>query len=326
MNAQKRPQFAFIAMCLCLAQVTCAPQPAAAKSKTSKSIKTSSISKTSTTTVVSDADDAAAVRAHVNAISDNLARADAKNLAALWAEDGSYVNEDGAEFKGRAALEKQFGALFASEGRQLLELATSTVRPIASNVMLASGVVRRSRGSAQPVAQTRFTIVLVKQNGGWAISSATETPYVEMATVNPLSSLSWLIGDWSADGDGGSVKMQAQWCGNENFIDLKFLTKKSADGAAIESRQIVGWDPRTQQPVSWSFDANGGFGYGDWVKKESKWIVKSNGVDRDGSISSSTNIMTIDGPNNFTWQSENRTVNGVVFSDTAPLKVQRVSK
>ncbi|MBX9688454.1 MAG: hypothetical protein K2X27_17220, partial [Candidatus Obscuribacterales bacterium] len=127
-----------------------------------------------------------------------------------------------------------------------------------------------------------------------------------------------------AENAGGSVQMKADWAANKNFITCKYELKKAADSPVLESRQVIGWDPRSEQPISWHFDSNGGFGWGNWVKKDKQWLVDASGIERDGSSSSATNTITITDKDNFSFQSTNRSVNGVGFNDTLPLKVHRV--
>lgn len=169
-------------------------------------------------------------------------------------------------------------------------------------------------------------MIFVKQNGQWLISNATETPLIARGNTEPLNQLSWLIGEWSAEQSGGSVHMKAEWAANKNFIACQYQVQKSADSPKLESRQLIGWDPRSEQPISWHFDSSGGFGYGTWLKKDKQWMVNATGVDRDGSTTNALNVLSIADPDNFSWQSTNRSINGIVVNDTAPLKVHRVTR
>lgn len=314
-------KLALTLLCISLLQVSPALSPIAdAKSKNK------SKGATATTVVSQSGDDEAQVRAQIASLAKALEAADAKALATIWTEDGNYVTDAGVEYKGRAALEKRFGDVFTTEGKQLVDFVTGSSRLLSPGVMLVEGVVRRKGAPAEADPETRYSMVFVKRGDVWLISTAGERPFAAADTKNPLQALSWMIGDWSADKDGGFVHMKAEWAANNNFINCTYETKKSANDAVVDSRQVIGWDPRTGQPVSWHFDSNGGFGHGDWLKKDNQWLVKATGVDRDGDITTATNVISESGPNSFSWQSIDRSVNGVVFGDTVPLKVQRVTK
>lgn len=277
-------------------------------------------------------DDAAvaAVQAQLNVLTKALAAGDAKALSVLWTEDGTYTDEDGAEYKGRAALEQRFATIFAQAGKPVVELVPDSTRFLSKYVVLTEGVVRGKQGAAAGTPQTRYSLIFSRQGGQWLITSATETALAREAAQpnaeNNLRELSWLIGKWSAERNGGWVHMTAEWAADKNFITCKYEVKKSANSPEIDSRQVIGWDPRTARPISWHFDSNGGFGYGNWSRQNSQWIVESTGVERDGSTTGATNILTFNNPDSFNWQSVQRSLNGVAFDDTAPLKVVRLGK
>lgn len=267
--------------------------------------------------------DETAIRSQMSLFSKALADGDAKALASLWSPDGNYIDVTGSVCKGRASLEKRFADLVASDGRQFIELVPDSIRFISTGVAASEGIVRRRDGISGPTPETRYSMVFVKDGTGWLISTACETPLLT-PSEEPLKELSFLIGEWSAEKNGGTMHMQADWAANKNFITCKYEVKKSAGAPLLESRQVIGWDPRSGQPISWHFDSNGGFGFGNWIKKDRQWLVEATGVERDGSTTTATNAITLDDSNNISWQSVNRSVNGIPFNDAEPLKVHRV--
>jgi uncharacterized protein (TIGR02246 family) len=315
------PKIALSLLCVSTLQVSpLLLQPAADAAKAKKTRDSAAASASAAQT------DDEAVTAQLKSLSESLAQGNSKAVAALWAEDGNYIDDDGLEFKGRAAVEKRFTTVFETDGKLNIECINNSIRTLAPGVVLAEGVVRRKGVSAEALPETRYSMVFTERDGAWLISSASERPYVAGPPVNPLKPLSWMVGEWSAEEKGGYVHMKADWAANGNFITCQYETQKSVDAPKVDSRQVIGWDPRTGLPVSWHFDSDGGFGYGDWVKKDNQWLVTATGVERDGSITTATNIMSVSDPNTFSWQSLNRRINGIVFADTAPLKVQRVNK
>ncbi len=322
MFVQKSQRFVVALLSLGIMIVSLSPMASAAKKEKHSSKK----SRQTDTVVTSGGDAKSAVAAQVALIAKYIAEGDATKLSALWTSDGTYIDEDGVLLKGRPALEKRFSQNSVETGKQPVTFIQAPVQMLADTVALAEGVVSRNEGvGSKP--QTRYSIIFVKQDGNWLISNATETPLVAVnENVNPLNDLSWLIGEWLAERDGKSVKMKAEWAADKKFIQCRYETKLSADAPAVESRQVIGWDPRINQPVSWHFDSSGGFGHGDWSKENSQWTVQAVGVDREGNTTTATDLLSAVTPDSFSWQSVNRSIDGVEFNDSAPLKVVRVAK
>lgn len=319
MIAHKKPEIAFIAVALGIVSFSYPLLSAAGDEVKSPGKLIAQAQKPA------DGGDEGAIKASIGKLARALAEGNASELASLWTEDGTYIDSDGAACKGRAALETRFREVFGREGRQMVDLQTESLKMLAPNVATAEGLVRRKDAPEGPTPETRYSIVFVKQNGNWLMANASETALTVVKT-DPLKELSWMIGNWSAEQNGGFVKMKADWAANKNFITCQYETKKSPESPVLESRQVIGWDPRTSEPISWHFDSNGGFGWGNWIKKGNQWLVESTGVERDGSTTSGTNVISMNDGNNFSWQSVNRSVNGVAFNDSNPLTVHRVIK
>ncbi|MDP3509871.1 MAG: SgcJ/EcaC family oxidoreductase [Candidatus Melainabacteria bacterium] len=264
----------------------------------------------------------AAIRGRLQELTAALAGTDAKALSSLWLEDGTYSNENGQQWRGRAALEKRFTTVFATEGRLLLDFVPISIRQLADNVSTVEGFVKfKDELSGAPDA--RFSMVFQKQtNGTWLIVSASETAFVARESLDRLKPLAWLVGEWAVEKDGSSMVVKSEWAANKKFIHLRYMVKK-AGSEELDSQQIIGFDPRRNQIVSWTFDSRGGFGFGIWSRRDSQWLVDSEGVDPDGRLTSATNIIANQTAKSFTWQSVNRSVEGEPFLDTAPLTISR---
>jgi uncharacterized protein (TIGR02246 family) len=251
-----------------------------------------------------------------------LASGDAKGLAALWTEDGEYVDVDGTQTKGRKEIEKRFAMVFGQDGKPHVQLTADTVKFLSPNVAMVDGKVRREH-DGQTLPDSSFSMVLVKGDANWLIARASESALVATSNYDYLRQFDWLIGEWSAESGSTSVHMKAEWVPSKNFILCKYETKK-ADGGQSVDMQIIGWDPLLEQPRSWHFDSSGGFGQGIWSKVKNEWNCDASGVESDGSTTKSRNVFVVTGPNAFTWSSVNRSVDGMSVGDVAALPVQRV--
>lgn len=292
-----------------------------------KAAKGSSHSKTKNTRNATKNDDTA-IRAQIDAFTDNLAKGNASSLSALWTENGSYIDEDGNVFQGRSALEKRFSSVFNENGKPQFELTPDTIRFLSDKVAISQGTVLRKEGKKSK-PETRFALVFLNEDGNWLISQATETPITTDTSAQPkegsLKDLDWLIGSWKAERNGSSVRMTAEWAANKNFIHCKYEIQRP--GAPLQTDiQVIGYDPRKDELASWHFDSTGGFGYGSWYKRDNQWMVETTGVERDGHTSRAINIIQLVAPNAFSWQSVNRSVDGMAFADTNELKVERVTQ
>jgi uncharacterized protein (TIGR02246 family) len=260
-------------------------------------------------------------------LSKNLASGNASSVSALWTENGTYIDEDGNVFRGRSALEKRFGSVFNESGKQQFELTPEKISFLSDNVAISEGTVLKKEGT-ESKPQTRFTLVFQNQDGTWLISQATETPITPLESTQSteaLKDLDWLIGSWKAERNGSSVRMTAEWAANKRFIHCTYEIQKPGEPLQKDI-QIIGYDPTKDELVSWHFDSTGGFGYGSWYKRDNQWMIESTGVESDGRTSRAINIIQSLEPNTFSWQSVNRSVDGMAFADTNELKVQRVTQ
>src|SRR5262249_49782429 len=76
------------------------------------------------------------------------------------------------------------------------------------------------------------------------------------------------------------------------------------------------WDPKSGQIHSWLFDSDGGRGEGVWTRaSDTEWIIRAEGVGRDGSPSSATQVMTVVGKDAVKTSSVDRIIGGEVAQD-----------
>jgi uncharacterized protein (TIGR02246 family) len=273
-------------------------------------------------TTVAFKDDKSAVAIQLSNLTRAVAAGDAKMLAGLWTEDGTYTDDDGNVFNGRQALDQHFRTVFQTGGGFAVDLVPEQFRGLAKGVAMSEGTVRRADSSD---LDTRYSAIFTNQNGKWQIATMTETPVAPKPIASQLTQLEWLIGDWTAENGGNKIHVKSQWAGpNKNFIIERFDIQKQNQPLETDT-QIIGWDPRIQSIVSWHFDSSGGFAHGKWSKAHDKWFVASMGVLPDGQNSEALNIMHPQDANDFSFQSVRRRVGGTELPGTDLLLVHRVT-
>jgi uncharacterized protein (TIGR02246 family) len=318
MVATKQIKLAALAMSLGIALSSATTQMAQARSS-----KKAAAASTSTAKGGTQSDDAA-VRAQLSQFSKFLAAGDAHSLANLWTEDGEYVDEDGHQSKGRKALEERFTMVANRESKPNITLLSDSIKFLAPSVAMVEGTVEREHdGQSRPT--THFDMVWVKGDGGWLLSNASERELVATSNYEFLRHFNWIIGDWSAQSSAATVNMKAEWVPSKNFILCKYDTSKKDGGHSVDM-QIIGWDPILGMPRSWHFDSSGGYGQGFWSKANNQWVCDATAVESDASTTKARNIITVTGPDSFTWTSVNRSVDGMAVGDAPSLMVQRVGK
>jgi uncharacterized protein (TIGR02246 family) len=250
-------------------------------------------------------------------------KGDAKTLAGLYSEDVDYTDQDGKEIKGRDAMEKLLADSFAQNPGAKLSIQTDEVKQLTPDVKISRGIatVTLANGSAE---STRYTAVRVKRGDHWEISQLTETEAPAPSAYSQLQALEWMIGSWKDKSSDQVVQTKATWAGDKNFL-VRTFNVKGADQSETEGWEIVGWDPIRQQIRSWIFDSNGGFGEASWVRDGDDWLIRASNVLPDGSRSTAENVLTRVDDNNFTWESQNRTLNGEPQPALDKIEVQRAT-
>jgi uncharacterized protein (TIGR02246 family) len=250
-------------------------------------------------------------------------KGDAKTLAGLYSEDVDYTDQDGKEIKGRDAMEKLLADSFAQNPGAKLSIQTDEVKQLTPDVKISRGIatVTLANGSAE---STRYTAVRVKRGDHWEISQLTETEAPAPSAYSQLQALEWMIGSWQDKSSDQVVQTKATWAGDKNFL-VRTFNVKGADQSETEGWEIVGWDPIRQQIRSWIFDSNGGFGEASWVRDGDDWLIRASNVLPDGSRSTAENVLTRVDDNNFTWESQNRTLNGEPQPALDKIEVQRAT-
>ena len=252
-------------------------------------------------------------------------RGDAPAIAALWIPEGSAAEANGTIYKGRAAIEQQYAALFKQHADARISVAIKSIEFPTPTTAIEDGfsqVVAQRHGPAQVA---RYTAVHVKVDGKWLLASVRETNVELPSNFAKIEGLAWLVGTWTANRDGVKVRTTVRWIANNSFLEREYSV--ATDGIVTSSgRQIIGWDPKIGQVRSWSFDASGGHGTGVWKATPEGWQIEQSGVLADGTPTSSRDtLVRIPGEDNVLgFRSVARTAGDIRLPDVPEVVLDRV--
>jgi uncharacterized protein (TIGR02246 family) len=249
-------------------------------------------------------------------------KADAKTLAGFYSDDVDYIDQDGAEVKGRDAIQKLLADNFVQNPGAKLAITTEEVKQLTPDVKVTRGIatVTPANGAAEA---TGYTAVKVRKGDHWEISQLNEREAPALSAYSKLEVLEWLVGTWQDKSENQTVEAKINWAGDKNFLVRTINVK--GNQSSTDGWEIIGWDPVRQQIRSWIFDSNGGFGESTWVNNGEDWLIRASNVLPDGSRSTAENVLTKVDDNKFTWESQNRTLNGDPQPSLDKIEVQRLA-
>lgn len=235
---------------------------------------------------------------------------DAKAIAGLWTEGGTYINpRNGEQFVGREEIEKQFAQMFTDSKNARLEATSQTIQLVSPSVAIEQGVAVVTVPDQTPES-SEYSAVYVKVNGTWLLDRITEEQVIEAPSNHEhLKDLAWMVGSWVDQSDTEQIEMSCQWSKNRNFLIRTFAVTSGGE-SAFAGIQVIGWDPIRKQIRSWVFDSDGGYGDGFWRKRLQSWHVQTTGTLPDGAKASGVSVMTYIDDNQFTFQTIERQVDG----------------
>jgi uncharacterized protein (TIGR02246 family) len=264
----------------------------------------------------------AALQATISESSDRFLKAyaarDARALALLFTPEAEYVDATGAIFHGRPAIAAEYAARIAVNPPGTLTLEITSIRPIATGLVVEEGVSTFTTPDEGPASQTRYTATHVRQpDGSWLLASVRELQTELMSVHDRLRSLEWLLGAWREEVAGSVVTTDWKWDRTGNFLISEFSTRESQE-IALQGTHRIGWNAERQQFRSWIFDSTGGSADGWWrIDADGNWSVQLSGVDAEGGRLSSTITYARKGAENIEVAWTNRIHNGVSLPDLA---------
>ena len=99
------------------------------------------------------------------------------------------------------------------------------------------------------------------------------------------------MGRWVDQSDTVRVDTTIRWTADQAFL-LRSHAVHDENGLARQGTQVIGWDPRSKEIRSWSFNSDGSFGDGTWSKNDDQWLIKSSQTLPDGQAASGTFVLT----------------------------------
>lgn len=265
------------------------------------------------------------IRASADAFVEAFGKRDAAAVAALWTPDGVYVNEDGARFEGRKAIQSEYEALFKLADKDLgVRIEVDSVRQINAQTTIEEGRVAltpQPPGGVRVMSQ--YTAVHAKQSDGkWLVADVREVRVVLPVDAGQLENLEWLVGTWTAARGDSQFEQTCRWTKNKHFLE-RMHNVTTAGKSTSAGREIIGFDPSTGRITSWSFDSDGGHAVGIWAPHANGWLIDAQGVLADGTFTTATYTLSHKGDGELSWKSINRSVGGVLLPDTGDIVLKR---
>ena len=249
---------------------------------------------------------------------------DVDAVSGFWEENGVHIDrETGDRTEGRDAIKADIVAsIEQNPGAQLVGRVES-VRFVKPDVANVEGEVTLSIPGADPT-HTLFSAILVSSNGKWMIDSIEESPVPVPATsVEALKDLDWLIGRWVDESEVARVDTTFRWAASQAFLLRSFLVT-TADGDVREGTQVIGWDPRSNEIRSWSFQSDGSFGDATWSKSGNDWLGKSSQTLADGRAASGTFVYSPVSDNEISIRLIGHEIEGEPQPTDAAITIKRV--
>jgi uncharacterized protein (TIGR02246 family) len=235
-------------------------------------------------------------------------RADSKALASLFTEDAEVAEADGSRYQGRDLIEQSFAETFALNKGAKIAFEIATIRFLNPDAAKEEGRSLLRPAAGAPVSRL-YTVLYVKRDGRWLISSVREELDPLVRPHDRLKDLEWMVGSWVDEEPDSVARFDCRWSEDGNFL-IRTFTLKWAGKPVMTGTQRIGWDPLARQFRSWDFDSEGGFGEGRWSRDGERWVVKHSTVRPEGTTASATNIMTRVRPDMVRWVSTERVLGG----------------
>lgn len=273
----------------------------------------------------SDPRDAAVTKA-AEAFVEAFNKGDAKAVSEFWTPDGDYVDEDARVLKGRKAIEGSFADLFSKNKDLKLRIEAAARKFPTPDTVIEDGNSIVTAPDGRAPSRSRYTNVMVKQDGKWLLESVREAPYAAPSNYEYLRGLEWLIGEWAGGSADGKVvgRVIFEWGPGKNFI-VATRTMEHQDAMLQNGTQWIGWDPVAKGIRSWNFEGDGGFSEATWSQEGNKWVIKTNSTVVDGSKVTGVNTATVVDDDTIKIKTTDQKMDGKPLPDSEEITVKRVN-
>jgi uncharacterized protein (TIGR02246 family) len=258
-----------------------------------------------------------AIADQLSAFATAYGKSDAKTLAELYADEAIIVDADGGETRGKSAITQMYNEAFEALGGLRLESRIQTITFLTNEVARVEGLSRLSTPSGDAAEFSEFSSLVVQEDGKWKIAEIREraAPVEDVSPYERLKDLEWMVGDWVNEGVDDKVSASIRWADEQSYLirtySIELRGEKRSSGT-----MFIGWDPQSGQIKSWLFDSHGGHGEGLWTRTgENEWVVKAQGVLRDGLPTSATQVHTVLNKHSVKTSSIDRIIGGQLAPD-----------
>jgi uncharacterized protein (TIGR02246 family) len=257
--------------------------------------------------------DRQAIVALNRSLADAVGRGDAKAVASLFEPDARLTTEDGLTISGLEEVQEYFASAFALSPDLKLTIDSTGTRFPAPDLAVDEGntVVERKDGERH---FARYVAEIVRRDGQWRFANVRDEAARDVKPAERLKELAWLVGDWVTEGDDAVVTSSCAWDADRAFLLRKFVVNVQGK-PVLRGEQRIGWDPRSEQFHSWSFDSDGGFHEGSWSREGDAWLVRDRGVRADGRTVEAKHVLRLAGPQMIRWTTVDRSIGHKATSD-----------
>jgi uncharacterized protein (TIGR02246 family) len=242
---------------------------------------------------------------------------DLKALAACFADEANVVDSAGESTRGKSAVVEMYASSLEENPNLKLEPKVQEVRFLTPDVARVEGQTRLSTDTGDASEFTRFSGLVVKRGWKWLVAEIREypAPVEDVSSYDRLKELEWMVGDWVDESESVKSSSTVRWADNRSYLIRTYQVEVKGE-KATSGTMFIGWDPQTAQIKSWLFDSEGGHGEGLWTRTgEKEWIVKAQGVLRDGRPNSATQIHVILNNDSAKVSSIDRIIGGQIAPD-----------
>lgn len=249
-------------------------------------------------------------------------KADGAAVAALWTEDGDYLDEAGRKFAGREAIQKGYEAFFAEHPGTTIHLIIDSLRLLSPTAAIEDGRAILNPAPSGAPGTSKYTAVHVKVDGKWMVSTIRDYRIESPSGYQNIADLEWLIGTWTAEAPGGKMESVCSWIANKSFVQRNYTTTR-ADGTSTSGVQLIGFNPMVGQIQSWNFSSDGGLAIGVWTPLENGWAAELTGALGDGTPTRAVNLLTRLDDKAYAWQSVQRSAGDIALPNTDEVILKR---